>query len=32
MHRFHSTLAVVVVTVIVLAAVAFAGAAPWMIP
>jgi len=32
MPRFSSTLAVVVITVIVLAAAAFVGAAPWMSP
>jgi hypothetical protein len=31
MHRF-GTLAVIIATVIVLAAVAFAGTAPWMMP
>jgi hypothetical protein len=32
MHRFRSTLVVVVITAVVLAAAAFAGAAPWMTP
>lgn len=32
MQRFHIMLAVVVATAIVLAAVAFAGAAPFMVP
>jgi hypothetical protein len=32
MQRFRTTLAVVIATAIVLAAAAFAGAAPWMMP